>query len=253
MTRAQEHPSRRELDALLLGEVAASVSAHVEGCGHCRGRLDAMREVHEGFLERYPTLESLPRRAPEQPRRVERSGARLWRPVFLGASFAAAAAVLVVALVPEQGVEPTIRAKGASIVELAVDRGGASVAPEGQPLRAGDHLGLRYTTTLRYLMLLSVEASGRVSIYLPQDGAQSIAIRPGRQVVLEQGVELDDYVGPERLIALLSEAPLRVDEVRAAVGEAFAQLGAEARDTLDLPPLPVSAEQFSWLLHKEAP
>ena len=115
-----------------------------------------------------------------------------------------------------------LRSKGASLVELAVTRGArAFPLDEGVPLNEGDVLVLRYTTQQPYLLLLSLEGSGKVNVYLTDPSRQqSMRVHPGRNVHLKLGVQLDAYVGRER-IALLSGKPLDVDTVRQTIQERF--------------------------------
>jgi hypothetical protein len=57
-------------------------------------------------------------------------------------------------------------------------------------------------------MLLSLEASGKAQVLLPTDTQMSMPIERGAKIRLQQGVELDDYFGPEPLVALFSDEPL---------------------------------------------
>ena len=137
-------------------------------------------------------------------------------------------------------------------MELAVTRGArAFPLEEGLPLGEGDVLALRYTTQLPHLLLLSVESSGKVHVYLTDPSRRrSLPVQPGRNLQLKLGIELDAYVGRERIIALLSGRPLEVETVRQIVRQRFHSLRGEDRDSLELGPLPLDAEQFSWLIEK---
>jgi hypothetical protein len=245
------HVSRFALDLVLAGAAGEAERAHVEGCARCSGLVEELRRDDGGFLGRFPSFETLPagraRAAVPEPR----SWIAGWK-LGLAGALAAAAVVVALRVVPRDHVPPGTRLKGGSIVELAVSRGGRSFAhDEGVPLRPGDVLAFRYSTQQPYLLLLSVERSGKVSIYFTDTSRQqSLHIQPGRDVQLKLGVELDEYVGPERVIALLSARPLAVEAVREAVALRFRSLAGSDRDRLELGSLPFEAEQFSWLLDK---
>jgi hypothetical protein len=246
------HLSRLALDLVCAGAAGAEERLHLDGCERCAAQLASMRQEYGAFLARFPSLDELARSRPATPERRWWRAAAPWRLGLAGA--VAAAALVAFALSYRQHPPPDggVRAKGSSIVELAVARGGRSfVYEEGLPLRQGDILAFRYTTARPYLLLLSLERSGKVNVYFTDPSRRrSMRIQPGQGVQLKVGVELDDYLGPERVIALLSQSPLEVEAVRRAVLERFGSLGGADRDRLELGPLQLDAEQFGWLLEK---
>jgi hypothetical protein len=151
------------------------------------------------------------------------------------------------------------------VVELAVVRHGRTEPYRGQPLHPGDVLAFRLTTRRSHLLVLSAEASGRVSVLLADPtGRRSMGVPPGRPVVLPRGVELDDYLGREHLLVLLSDRPLEVARVRRLLrrrltGAPAARDGGTGAAALRASPgvargrLDVDAEQLWWTLHKVSP
>jgi hypothetical protein len=258
MTEAGLHLSRLALDRLLAGGTApAEARDHLQGCSRCRQRLERMRAADAAFVGRFPSWQAL------QATRRSALPRRLPLGLALAGSLAAAVVAVVVvrststdqrrggprpALAP---VSPTERSKGSSVVELAVSRNGRSFVYDGQALQPGDVLAFRTTTAHRYLLLASIERSGAVDVFFADaQGRRSAAIRSGRQVALDRGVELDDYLGRERLIALLSDAPLEVETVRRAIRARWRRLSPAAAEKLQLDRLPLAAEQLSWLIEK---
>ena len=271
MGELNRHPSEFALDRFAAGALPdpAAVSAHLEGCPECRQRLETRTSADEGFLARYPTVEALAGRHPRPSRPASARPPRwLVLRLSLGGAIVAAAAVLLVVF-PRPGGAPTVhdpragleprggaaleRVKGDSIVELAVRRGTQSFRFDGQPLRTGDLIALRYSTERRFLLLLTVEASGKISQLVPASGGASQAIQPGRKVLLAQGLRLDAYPGSERLVALLSDRPLPASEVQRSLADQIRRLSPARRAELPLERLPFPAEQQSWLLRKGAP
>jgi hypothetical protein len=248
------HLSRLALDHALANVAPEQRHPHLGGCERCAARLALMQRDYDAFLARFPTLEALQLSRPvERPERA--SGWSIGWPLGLAGALVTALLLVMFNLgtnspapPPQSGVRP----KGGSIVDLAVRRGGRSLRYEDSlQLRAGDVLAFRYTTQRRHLLLLSLERSGKVNAYLTDPSRRySMRVRPGRDVHLGLGVELDDYVGPERVIALLSDRPLDVEAVRHAVLQRFRSLAGDDRDRLELGKLPVDAEQISWLIDK---
>ena len=246
------HLSHLILDQLRAGVLddPGPARAHLDVCPRCRARLDAMASADARFLERFPSEAALVRQRPA-PAPVRRS----WPAVLVGAA-ATAAVVLALVLLPvgpqPPGREGTSeRTKGSSWMEIAVSRGASSFPYAGQPLREGDILVFRYSSPRAYLLLLTLEASGRVRVLLPVDGRTSMSIQRGAKIRLPQGIELDDYPGPERLIALFSDGPLSAAEVTTEVERRHAALRERARAELALGPLPFPGDSLSWLLSKE--
>lgn len=266
MIEQARHPSRLQLDLHLAGVDGASLAEHLAECPHCRGRLERMASMDAAFRERFPTPASLKRPgrtagelpALAAPTRPPRRRLHLW----VSAASAAAAALLIGLLWTLPGKDAqlslrprdTERVKGGSIVEIAVKRGGQSAPYDGQSLRSGDVLAFRVTTDRHYLLLLSVETTGRINVFLTDPtGQRSMAITPGARQVLSRGIELDDYVGPERLIALLTERPLSVALVRRALRQWYRGQPAAKRHTLDLPLPGFDGDTLTWLMTKVAP
>ncbi|GMV43245.1 MAG: hypothetical protein AMXMBFR64_49610 [Myxococcales bacterium] len=156
-------------------------------------------------------------------------------------ALAASVALIIAsaALEPEasrRSSEPVTRSKGTVTGEramaprdadVAIDvlvwsPGGAVPLLDGSDCRPGEQLTFRYDSgDLRWLWLGSIDGSGTVSAWYPDGGGQSIAIVPGRGIPLPGAVTLDGYVGPERLLAVFSEAPLDTSAVQRAAANAL--------------------------------
>jgi len=275
------HPSRLQLERILADVQHAreeAVRDHVARCDVCQDRLERMRAQDAAFLEAYPSASSLarathPAAEERRPRPAAQdrepagalSWARLfgWRLGFATGLVAAAAAGLVLWLWPGQtgdragpgGRAPTantVRLKGASVVEVAVKRAERSFPWHGERLRAGDVLAFRVTSERPYLLIFSVEESGRVSFFFTDpSGRRSRLIEPGRRHTLGQGVKLDRYDKAERLFVVLSREPVESQTVRQAVAQRLSQLRGPPLHRLALGDLGLSGEVQSWLITRE--
>jgi hypothetical protein len=143
----------------------------------------------------------------------------------------------------------TVRAKGALLVEAFCKRGD-SVFPvkDGDDFVAGDRLRFAYTKDQAgVLLVFGVDDAGRLFPYYRDDALAGVSAPPGSQVMLPESVELDDHHGWERVFAVWTPDTLGQDVIRAAVADALAAVEGDIRKAA---PLPVEAEQVSFLLRR---
>jgi hypothetical protein len=137
-------------------------------------------------------------------------------------------------------------AKGAVAVDVAGRRHGRVFAFDpGMAAAPGDELQLTVHAAgdLRYVLVGSVDGTGRFSPFYPavRDG-QSVPLPPAGRP-LEPPIVLDDAPGPERLLVIVSDAPLAVSAV-APVAESV-----QARtERLEIPGVPPTARTVAhWI------
>jgi hypothetical protein len=210
---AEGHLSKLELDLVMIEAARAETRAHVEQCTRCRSALDGMLRERDAFLIAHP----------RRPKMTERP--RLDRRKIAGTLFALAAAIaMFVVIDPRTFRDPEVRAKGPTDVELWVKPShGAAVRFQQQSLAAGDTLVFRYTTGKRYLLVLDVEASGKIAPVIAETDGSSLAIEPGKNEKLESAP----------LIEQLAQTLPKTD-----------------RNTLDVGALG-AGDESSWLIVKE--
>jgi hypothetical protein len=224
------HPSRLDLDLLFVGSAPDATRAHVESCERCSRELALMHRMRDELLAAHP-----------HPPRIERS-----KTPWL-AAIAATILIGAVLLVPRDRPE---RAKGSTIVDLWVNRGGEAFLFEHQPLSRGDTLVFRYTSARRFLIVVDVERSGKISPVIAGPDGASIPIEAGSKKTAPQGLRLDDYRGRERVIAIFSDEKVESERLTALVRERFERLTPEDRDRLELGVLGLG-DEASWLISKE--
>jgi len=224
------HLSALTLDRLLLETLpeaeAAGVRAHLEACAACRGlvqQMEADRKKFEAFV--FPrTLPAVTARAQavEGPSPLERLVA-LWR-IAVPVAVAAGIALMVTYSMRQPGTnsrleEPELGVKGGPSLQIFAARG-ESVFPvkEGARLRPQDRI--RFVVQRGegegFLLVASIDASRKVSVYFPAGGAESAPIAKGR-VELPGSIELDDTLGAERVFAFFSSKPVSAAEVEKAL------------------------------------
>ncbi|MBS2029564.1 MAG: zf-HC2 domain-containing protein [Deltaproteobacteria bacterium] len=244
------HLSQLKLDTYLLGglpaDERASLEAHLGSCATCSATLADLKARQAQFAStRLPLL---------MPGAVERASG--WRRFFtsrtpLYAALALAIPILLLVLLrppaPDNGI------KGGPALQVVVKHG-ARVSPlrPGEMLAAGDEL--RFVIEpgkRRFLLIMSVDGAGTVSVYEPFDGNESAPIS-GPRVEIPGSVVLDRAPGPERLYALFSDAPISTESVQPAL-TAVAQGGPPAIRAGGILGVPGASEVSTWFEKEPSP
>ncbi len=235
---------RRLLAGELEGPDGAEPRAHAESCPDCQSKLRGLEDEQRRFerevpferfaagverAARHPKPSPLPSRAPR------------W-----GAALAAAFALTVGAsvLLRQEGTSRSVnRVKGAADVELVVNgQGGvqrkASRDPKApEPLSPGEQLRLGVAPEgHRYLVVVSVDEAGVVTPLYPEGGEAM----PAAKGYLPGSFELTG-AGIERLVVVMTDEPIRVDEVVSAARRSYERAGQSVESMGELE---VVGEQF---------
>ena len=253
------HESEWTLRRLSAGELAAAEAtrarAHVAACTACGATLRGLEQEQARFETEVPfeRFEAGVERAVQRQRRGEafRAPPRRW----VATTVAMAASVLVVLLARpllSGGPLPGLNGiKGGAVAELRIGGGEGPQrearldAPE--PLEEGELVRLGYKAREhRYVAALSVDAIGEVTPLHPESG-ESAPVEPGTDMHwLPDAWELTGS-GAERVVLVLTDAPLPVDTLVDAARRAF--LAADG-DVERMAPLDVPGEQTHWVLLK---
>ncbi|RYZ38849.1 MAG: DUF4384 domain-containing protein [Myxococcaceae bacterium] len=256
------HESNWTLRRLHVGDLPAPEALrareHADACDACGAVLRSLADQQTAFEAEVPferfeagVERALARQGKAAAEPVARAA---WaRPLML---VAASVFVLVLArpLLETGGVTRPVagnRVKGGAGAELRIGGGAdrqrvASVdAPEA--LRPGERVRLGYTPeSHRYVAALSVDAQGEVTPLYPESG-DSLAVEPGAgQHWLPESVEFTG-AGAERVVLVLTDAPVSMDVLSDAARKSFAAAG---RDVTRMAPLDVAGEQTRWILLK---
>ena len=264
-----------ELRQLALGELdepaRAALEQRVAADPNAARRLLELQQQLEAF-ERETDVASVSaaivdRLAQPSAGRAQPSlGRPRWPRLFeLAAGLAVAASVALVTVAPRFGTDVhRTRSKGGQNAELAHDERCTGACPvlemfvkdadgvragiDGMTLRAGDWVQFRYRANgHRYLFIVSVDDEGVLAPLYPDRRTRSVPIDARGRHVLEGSVILDDAVGPERLYAFFSPAPLKFADIeKLLVGVHDPQRQST------LASLPPGVDQTSILIYKEA-
>jgi hypothetical protein len=255
------HESEWTLRRLSAGELAAAEAAraraHAAHCAACGATLRGLEHDQARFEAAVPFehFEAGVERAVQRQRRSEsfRTPPRRW----VATTVAMAASVLVVVLARPllsngPGHPPGLNGiKGGAVAELRIGGGSGpqrearTDAPEA--LDYGERVRLGYQAhEHRYVAAVSVDAIGEVTPLHPESG-ESLPVEPGADMHwLPDSWELTGS-GAERVVLVLTDAPVSVDSLVDAARRAF--LAADG-DVERMAPLDVPGEQTHWVLLK---
>lgn len=233
----------------LKGEDRSFVASHTVSCEHCRSQLRALDEERDAFLRAHPFDEveaEIAERAlfvPDDPEiRVGVPWWERWRdPLVVLAAGGIAALVVVLAVLPtDEGVDVPMaghRIKGLTDLQASLLRDGEVTDVDGETrVRAGDQLQFSVDTgDYDHLVLVGIDGTGDVTVYLPADGGASLPVERGAGRLLERGFELDGSPGPEVFVAFFTDEPIdAVDAAgqvrRWAAGGGAAEVATDAPD-----------------------
>ena len=99
----------------------------------------------------------------------------------------------------------------------------------------------------RYLLVVSLDGAGKVSVYHPFDGAESAPLAATARVEVPGSIVLDRAPGPERIVAVFSDAPLSAAAVGQRLAAAAPGSGSGSQVKLALP----GTEQISLVFEKK--
>jgi hypothetical protein len=175
---------------------------HIGSCSRCSARVADL----DGERTRY-RLEAPPFRAHREPR----SGRWMrWRQWLVPVGALSAAAVLLLLLRPGRShvTEDTTRVKGSFRLGFYVKRGDTvRPARSGDVVHPGEAVRFTYTTrTSGYLAVVSLDGSGKVSVYYP-DEAAAAPLPPADDEPLPGSIVLDGALGVETVYAVFCSAP----------------------------------------------
>lgn len=226
-----------------------AVARHVGACPRCRRAAERREASRQVFAAR--VAGPLRQRLAAAPARWTFWGAR-WRvPSIVGAAAVIGLFAVVRARRPDAGTDAGsyVGAKGDVAIQVAGRRAGRVFLFDGEtPAQPGDELELtvRGAAGSAYVLVGSVDGTGRFSPFYPAtlDG-RSLALPAGGRP-LEPPVQLDDAPGPERIVIVLSSAPLLARDVARWAESAARRPGEPA------PAIPgAPAATVRWLtLHK---
>jgi hypothetical protein len=221
------HLSSEAIDLLLLAALspaeANEAKGHLDGCEDCKTRWRELNEDKQRF-EQFVFARTLPkveaRVAAERQSFFSRFKFQLLIPVMGLAAALAVVASMGPGTQTEDDVYVGIKG-GQPTLEVFAVRGAGGVFPvtAGVTLQPKDRIGFMVNTAgAKYLMVASRDGAGVFSVYHPFGAQQSQPVAQAiSKVELPMKVELDETLGAERVVAVLSDEPISAAQVEAAI------------------------------------
>jgi hypothetical protein len=221
MTKPSSCPSEFALERWRFGELAASeeerqLVTHVASCPTCRARQAELAASEQPRLD----TEQIWVRSSGPPVRKPWWSARRWQ----GAVLAAAAVALLIFL-PRPKTPDTLT-KGAAwqLAVIAKARDGRVLRVDpGASLSPGDQLRFEVATSWPRgdVALVMLDSAGKVTQLAPA-GEGAVSVAGGKRTLLDEAVELDGVLGPERIVLVGCKHPIHAAEVMASAERALA-------------------------------
>ena len=204
---------------------------HIQNCPECSLRVRILREEREAFRVMHPSSTFLARLERAQSPDRSRVGLGAFRAALSAVALASALGVTVfMAIQPsdEANVPAGVKMKGTTELALRihVSRDGAPAVPfdERDELHRGDIL--RFVADIPedgYAALMSLDENQRLSWYYPTSAYPARLLTAGTSRVLPGAIQLDDYVGSELLVLVLSDAPMDKQAIETHVRKAMTE------------------------------
>lgn len=237
-------PSDLKLEGYLMNAALSEAAPHVAACERCRARLRQMEREGEDFRRFvYPaTVGALQRTRP--PLR--------W--LGLSAPAMALAAAAAVVLMARRGPPDDYSGTKGAALKLTVYAGSTTGARalndrEAVPASASLRFRVQPSAPCR-LAIVSVDDGGQVSRLFPAAGEEGVNV--AQPQALPGGAVLDGRVGPERIYAVCTPAPLPLSLLEEAVRAATPARGpGSIRTAGPLRGLPQGSAQTTLLLEKQ--
>ena len=235
------HPSSIAVEQVAFNEhdldLDNSVVDHIHSCPQCRHRVDTLRQEREAFRVLHPSAAFVARL--EEETNTGRTGNRRWSPRVgisgLALASALGAAVFLVAVQPDNPSAPTgVKMKGATrlALHIHVSRGGGPAIrfDARDELRRGDILRFVVDAPVDgYAALLSLDERQQLSWYLPTSASAARLLPAGLSRPLPGAIQLDDYVGHELLIFILTKAPIDRQAIEAHVRKVITEANGDLK------------------------
>lgn len=230
-TELQKLAIERYVAGELGPEASGRLAAHCETCADCGRYLKQLRREQDGFLDEHPYAQFKRRISAECGRKPMRGFfVNLLRRPALAPAVGVLATLLVflpIALNRMALVGPgkEILYKGGPQLSFLLKRDGTiSPGDRNGAFFAGDEIQVLYSAQgKRHISLMSVDSRGMISMYNPDTNgtACSVPALTGSNRPYPASIRLDNSKGVEMVFALLSDRPLKTDEVKQWILSAF--------------------------------
>ena len=241
------HPSRRILETYAFASdegqgVTAQVRRHFERCPICMDEIDWLRDARKAFVSERPPVVfaagiSEKMAGSNWLERLLR-GTTLKLVVPLTASLVLAAGIILYSLGPygsmvsRDDASPanriTLKGTDALQFSLFVSRNGASALPHTVDTALHENDVLRFgirSAKGGAVTIANIDDTGRVSIYYASHDSGAAPIEAGVFRIIDESIVLDEFMGNELIVAVVSKNPVSQTKMTQALRAAFKKAG----------------------------
>jgi hypothetical protein len=241
--RPREHLPAWMIERLAFEPEAAppGSAGHLEGCARCRTAADRLRAERGAFLDARPTAPFVAGVVLRAEREDGAARARRWSPRrwFLATGILAAASAATLLIGVRRGSRDEVRFKGeaGATFVVFVGRGGRAARPldPAESLRPGDVLRFGVVSPRSaHAFVASIDEGARFSRYYP--GGDRSAPLDGREYlqILPGSVVLDDTVGREWIVLVVSAKPIEARRIEDVLRRAYRERSGGELGRVDL-------------------
>jgi hypothetical protein len=219
-------PKRLEIERLVAGEIdkekAAFLEEHFKECKICNAYYLSLSNERDVFLRAHPfhSIETVSKPG-ENDTWFKKLLDIIMRPALVPVYAALLIAVVLAPVVIYQNVwfaSDSVNYKGDSRLSFVYQRDGLSKPGSGEyVITKGDRVQVFYSSDHeQYLSLLSVDETGVVSFYHPDQSSKNCSVPTGKGdgIAFEGSIIFDSVSSAELVVAVFSETPLRTTEVK---------------------------------------
>lgn len=226
-------PKRLEIERYVAKELneekCRSLEIHFKECMVCNSYMQSLIQKRKTFLNVYP-FESM---CSERPKNAGSSWITkitevITRPVLVPVFASLLIALIIIPVAYNKGYfssSDAIGYKGNAAISFVYQRNGITMPGTVSGIyKDGDILQILYSSDQdQYVSLLSIDASGNVSFYHPDQTASDCSIKAekGNGIAYPGSIILDNAKGHELIIALFSSEPLRQSDVSDWISKSY--------------------------------
>lgn len=215
-----------ELTSFVLNDLSKDkkerVEKHIFTCTECSSRIETIKMEQSSFLKKFPN----PPQIKEDKSNIINVSHLYWKKLIPLAAiliFTVTLTFLYYQSSSNNLKQLTHGIKGNMGVTLFVQKSDNSIEQREKHIYyPQEKIQIKYSSSdYQYLISLSMDSSGNIYTYCPQDSDSSFKIEKGADIPLPNSITLDDYIGKELFITVFSKEKVSVPKIKSVIKREF--------------------------------